>query len=794
MNTYATVQITSRSKLLLLAVSAIASLAFVFFASPQASAAVEENSQNVPNNVIYPTGNPGNDMACVDPDGATQGHAQNAWITPSGDSLSTNTFTIEQGTSSVSLKANFLVRHCNSSLVGGNVPSSPVTKILYTRNNIVSSTTTYGSISGLGGGPTLSYADSYANNYRYVKESKLGIPVHDDFTLSGLGSLPAGQHYITVNMTTRVINEFEVNGTPNIYRCVADGSVASGLSDSSCPTSTQAFVISVFVSNTPVVNLPIGNCDELRGYAYDEDVPNTKVTVVLVRDSDVIASTIANLPSSIPGSPQDGHVFSFDISSWRDIYDHTYTVRVRDLNHLGQPQPGEENVVTDSLTLGSTCATIECDAIQFTPSQIEPNEPFSARTSFTLAGQGINGDALRYDIVLNISEDEAGTIGVTGGTSSRALAPPTFYRDFPDLILPSYGQYYSRFRVRIWNYGATTPTSRSQLCTDDDGIDNPEAAFLPYVKFYGNDVFAGAVFDDNNDGVCATPSESSILTNNTVKDFGGENYTVGSSVEYAAFAIDTMGGAGVSDPFATAGRRHGTQFLLATSVPAGLAFGNFEGGAKMSIGDFAGGARCVPDYFANRPSSAQNVTSSSFDMNGKDGAYYRDGDLIINGGTVAAGNNVTLYVSGDLHIEVGTTLAPYTGIDDIPSLWIIAEGDITIRGGIGSPVTQTDGVLVTKGTLRTCTTPLGNRYADTVMYSQCNSKLTIRGAAIAGNVELLRTNGTLADADPNEPQSSTTIGEVFEFLPEIYLSEPAGLRKAGTDTNYDYITSLPPIL
>jgi len=62
---------------------------------------------------------------------------------------------------------------------------------------------------------------------------------------------------------------------------------------------------------------------------------------------------------------------------------------------------------------------------------------------------------------------------------------------------------------------------------------------------------------------------------------------------------------------------------------------------------------------------------------------------------------------------------------------------------------------------------------------------------LANQVQFLRTNGSLRQANATETGASGAAAEVFNYGPGSWLAQPPG----GTASDeYDSITSLPPIL
>ncbi len=797
-------------------------LGMVFY--PQKAHAVVNNDAHLPASAIWPTtgGVPNSvDMECVNAaDGQTYGHGQHEWISDD-DNSKTTTITVTDTATFVDLKMNVLSRNCNLIIDGsGNITN---TSLKETRMRVTSVSSDLGTtVTGLNGeAVTLAYGHSYTNNWRYIKQPLSPyIPYHEDFRLNGIGSLSPGTHTVNINVTQRSIHRYEDPGT--IYKCVAPSSedvVPTSLEDSDCDTSSLGFTVTIKVINTddlPDLEITAAECGIIRGFAKDPD-SNAKLNVSLYRYTGTVATKIddmiANLPSTSSSSPYDGYVFEFNpgnsyLEDYWDMYEHDYEVRVRSVDEDGDPISGSGYIVVDREGMtNDPCADIECGTATLTPGKPQPSESFNATTSFNLINQGSkvgddgHGYKLRYDIVLNISRNADGTLSLPGFpvTSAKALAPDDLSRTFEDLSIDTAGAYYVRYRVRVWNPGASgTMTSRDISCNDDGGNPTAIITYKPYVKFYGEDVVAGGNYADST-GECSVPAnpDASILTyddrlpDGTPDDLS-DNPVVASSVQFAAYAI------GAVEQFHSAGIRQNAD--LPTNISAGLVFGNYEGGAKQPIGDFSSWP-CVKDYFSGHPATT-SPTSGAHDINSGSGSRYFSASTLTLSGSNITGNHV-VYIDGNVRINSNITLADYGSVNSIPSLYVVVKGNVYIQPG----VSRIDGVFIvqpetdgTQGLVYTCasgTNPISIGEDDPSLNDVCaNSNLRFYGALIAQKVIFHRANGTLADSSVNKPfdtGSPSSMAEAFKFLPELYLTDGIG-GESTIGSQYDYITSLPPIL
>ena len=183
-----------------------------------------------------------------------------------------------------------------------------------------------------------------------------------------------------------------------------------------------------------------------------------------------------------------------------------------------------------------------------------------------------------------------------------------------------------------------------------------------------------------------------------------------------------------------------------------------------------------------------------------------------------AGHNVALYVTGDVYISsniayflpVPWSFSPGSaGSSTVPSFTLVVTGgNIYIAPG----VTQLDGIYVAKATnatngkIYTCGTPVSSFAPMPIssLYTSCNNQLTINGAFVANQVKLMRTYGSLRNDRAGAPGPCANAGipstlgtcsaEVFNFSPELYLSNQP-IKKQGNGANvFDALTSLPPVL
>jgi hypothetical protein len=344
----------------------------------------------------------------------------------------------------------------------------------------------------------------------------------------------------------------------------------------------------------------------------------------------------------------------------------------------------------------------------------------------------------------------------------------------------------------------------------------------PYVHFLGGDISAGGGFEAADDTCPRNAGGIRTFFNNTAAPSG-------SGVQIGALSIDPAYGF-MSAAFRSSDPRPASGLTFSNNSNVSTSTSNAAGTGGLMNTD-----HCVFDYFNKLEKPAVDTTPSPVADVASGVARYYDpsdnGNVVINGGIVPLRNpadssrpGTVIYVKGDVRIMAGATGGikfaggdtSYNSVENIPSLYVIVYGgNITID----RDVTQLDGVFVAQpengvgGEIFTCDT---NNTAD--LLGSCNKQLLVNGSFVAKKVNLLRSFGSLRDGLRNvgrpedNPYAAGTktcgvlngtvtttrndcAAEIFRFNPEIYLAQPNLIPKNGpTKGDYDYITTLPPIL
>ncbi|HSX34900.1 MAG TPA: hypothetical protein VLF62_04620 [Candidatus Saccharimonadales bacterium] len=294
----------------------------------------------------------------------------------------------------------------------------------------------------------------------------------------------------------------------------------------------------------------------------------------------------------------------------------------------------------------------------------------------------------------------------------------------------------------------------------------------PYFRVYGGDVSAG----NPQSNACTATSHAGLVS--WSKDL--TSYA-GAGTRYAALAMDK-----IYDFSTNMGNAAGT-----ATTPSGLAFSN-TGATGDTFGGNFGSLPCMTDFYAMKGGASfggGNVSSLGT------GTYTASGPITING-NINPNQRTVLYVNGDVTIGGNITYPGSWNLTSMPMFQLVVSGNIYIDKG----VTQLDGMYVAQanatpgtGTIYTCTnlaTPYTVNTSGTFNVP-CSNKLTVNGAFIAKQVQLLRTKGTVKQSATGEASSSANQAEVFNYTPAVWMVSPPN---AASQAKYDSITSLPPIL
>jgi hypothetical protein len=444
---------------------------------------------------------------------------------------------------------------------------------------------------------------------------------------------------------------------------------------------------------------------------------------------------------------------------------------------------------TTAGTSTEACVTIvvppTCGNATDAPTEIQAGDTFMETVNL-----GYNGSLPTYT-VLKVSIPDP-TINYSNNDATPIVITPTNMSfTTPALDAGQAGTYVVNWQL----FNGTAPVST--LCT---GL--IKVISLPYFSVYGADVSSGGSFTDCTD------------TGGTLAGWYDSTKQAGSSTLLAALALGKING------FASG---QNTVTGLPTGSASGLTFANTTagGGASPSVeyGGNYNGDHCI--YTPTTPAGTGTDLTSPAQIgvgNLLTKSHLFNGNLTLHGGAVATKNNLSVFVNGNVYITSNVVYGTDGGgawtintndTTDVPSFTLVVTGGNIY---IDHSVTELDGMYVAEvanghgGTIYTCTAGFAPTAAPD-LYTSCSNQLTVYGSFIADQINLMRTFGTLKNAQSAEnPRTGTTrtcangtakkvcAAEIFDFSPEMNLSTPAIQPPSNGATSYDSITSLPPVL
>lgn len=276
-------------------------------------------------------------------------------------------------------------------------------------------------------------------------------------------------------------------------------------------------------------------------------------------------------------------------------------------------------------------------------------------------------------------------------------------------------------------------------------------AKTPYVRFMGNDIFAGGNFSAVN---AACNNQAKITTVGRILSDGSG---AGSVAEYSAFALNKVTSFGSSSKVLVGSGALGDSARQ-------LTFANSEPNAAL-LGYYGSASHCITDY-VTQFSSSPTIAAGSYNVGPRgSGAWHVTGALSISGSMPAGGKQV-YYADGDVTVTGNLQYpATYTSLADVPSLIIITKGNIFVQAA----VTQMDGMFIARGdgsTTGVFYTCYPKNEPASISNACNNSQLVVNGSVSAGRFDLFRSFG----ASGATPAARKDPGEQFYFNPELYLS------------------------
>ena len=724
--------------------------------------------------------------------------AQQTWISLAGQPSVTDV-TINHRGDPVSLQLNVLVARCHSGVPTGIV----ITSFRWTSGSYALVDSAGNTVLGTTAIPTPSPANAPVST---------PPTTGDGFSFASLSPFSVNtstivKPYVDVNLTV-TSKQFNWFTPSNIFGCVVppppapqNVTIPNILSDYLCPDAPATGTFRIFLANPPSPTVQ----DDCSGIDYQA---GDSTSVEIDGPGGVLASGLPtsgtyNLPSSIaPGTNIDVYGYGPDGTS------HTA--------HTWNP-PNTNCPASITAIPGTT--QLKPDAESPTSAVFSPSfsytSPRSATTS-SLTGvaitchyyvlQGATQTALNPDTT---SPPGGATLNPTYNCHD-ALSPVTDTRSIPsalnlkagDEICESLSASVSTgsYNSSLGKGGLTVNPATGAVFSHGDPATLPSdycvpVANEPYLSLYDGDITAGGVFDTGSTCTLSAISASIVANTNSSNN--------GSGTQLAAYASNTI------SKFNSASLRS-----VAPIKPTGLNFATPSGGF---------GVQCMHDYFSDQKSTATPDAATTVDLSTLSSGQYAFNHPITLSGTnpVPAGTNLVLFVTGDVTIVNNITYGysgggtTWSNPAQIPSVYIVAHGNINISGASSGGVTQLDGVYVaqptgaTGGTINTCTN-VAVQWLTTDLYAQCANQLVVNGSFIAGGVNLQRSTGSLRDVTTAPVDSfgagvktcsngSSSVGvcsgEVFNSDPESFITSQAGSSDTTTpNPPYQTINSLPPVL
>lgn len=379
------------------------------------------------------------------------------------------------------------------------------------------------------------------------------------------------------------------------------------------------------------------------------------------------------------------------------------------------------------------------------------------------------GDTFTFTFTVdnNGAGDSPNTIGctTTGTQPSGIAAPPT---PTCNVVFPWNAP--SPITVATQNITIGNQPSGSRICrtlTVNPAVSGGGARAsaencvtvvkTPYVHFLAGDVWAGGGFVQP-DGSCTTNAAAKITTTSRTLSSGGG--IAGSSVEYAAFALDKM-------------TRFGSAAKVLLSSDAIGAVGrslSFANSKLTEPGEYAATAHCINDYAASYE-TAPALAPGTLNLNRASDTRHVAGNLTISG-TLPVGSQQIYLVDGDVtisdDIDYVNSFPTYANLGELPSLVVIAKGNIFVNDAAN----RLSGIFVARNTFYTCY-PKPAVVASTGV---CSSQLVVQGAVKAGTVDLYRAFGASGATAAERKQPA----EQFNFSPEVFLRNALNNTTAPT--------------
>ena len=175
---------------------------------------------------------------------------------------------------------------------------------------------------------------------------------------------------------------------------------------------------------------------------------------------------------------------------------------------------------------------------------------------------------------------------------------------------------------------------------------------------------------------------------------------------------------------------------------------------------------------------SQLAPQVSIDSSLDSGDHRRKGPLTITGGSLIKGRHVRLFVEGDVtisgNISVDEANPIHSSLSDIPSLTVVAKGDIRVEHG----VRVIAGTYVAGGKFESCKDAQNQKKTPALgVNGVCQNKLKVNGAIVSeGSPAFLRTfgAGNMPEDDQWDTKKISSTAEWINYTPNLWLTTSNG--------------------
>ncbi len=160
------------------------------------------------------------------------------------------------------------------------------------------------------------------------------------------------------------------------------------------------------------------------------------------------------------------------------------------------------------------------------------------------------------------------------------------------------------------------------------------------------------------------------------------------------------------------------------------------------------------------------------------GDHRRNGSLTITGGSLSKGQHVRLFVKGDVTIDgdisVDEVNPIHSSLSDIPSLTVVATGDIRVKHG----VSVIAGTYVAGGKFESCKEAQNQKKTPALgVNGVCQHKLKVNGAIVSEKSPIFRRTfgaGNQPDDYQWETNNISSTAEWINYTPNLWLTTSNG--------------------